>query len=138
MLESVAGFRQQAVEKQHICTYNGRGNTNTQVITSRRVSQFVPLQSITWVIKTKRIILVRTTIRNSEKRNAQITRQNSEREEDICENLRVDEGKNSLKKGTVKEITGGKRVKLINDNQLVKNGLTPRKSNPCTGLDRPL
>jgi hypothetical protein len=36
------------------------------------------------------------------------------------------------------DITGGKRVKLISDNQLVKKGFTPCKSNPCTGPDRPL
>jgi hypothetical protein len=35
------------------------------------------------------------------------------------------------------DITGGKRVQLISDDQLVEKGLTPRKSNPCTGLDRP-
>jgi len=35
-------------------------------------------------------------------------------------------------------ITGGKRVNLISDNQVVKKNLPPHKSNQCTGLDRPL
>jgi hypothetical protein len=84
-LESTPGFREQAVGKRHICINNGRGKMNTQVVMSRGVSQFLPSQSIIWAIKTERKRLKRTTIRDSENRNEQYTRQNSAREEGISE-----------------------------------------------------